>query len=363
MHKDSGIREDCLNLDKDFVSRVTHTVLGLTTANNHFSLYRESFEEVLENEVDVERTYRPASSDLQFNAQLLCASLPPDPENLADRATMLGTIQSNWKADGRLKMFAWQGETDTVMYGRLKGPFADTVLGNGPGGFPTRNWTNSEQAVRWILKQASIGAADRDLFTLTVKVFVGKVQKLERPVKKATEASDGTAAGGGDGDENDDEGVAGDARRGKEVDKDEPQRAPAEEAMVVALPGSKLLPGANSHEQQKKAQKQYKKTMLKWAESGTVYIDCLIAAHVLDPHVPHIKALLFRAGVEWDDKERVIGVRKKQASAADGSASKGGDKEQRSRLRDVYEGTRMIVEFIHRGRICIGVCKRFLSMN
>ena len=91
-------------------------------------------------------------AQLQLNERALDLVLPVESETAAQKTLLLRAFQAPY-GSGELEVYETPGETEQDTRKRLLSrDLALAVVGVGPGSFPSRSWSHSEDAPRWIAR-------------------------------------------------------------------------------------------------------------------------------------------------------------------------------------------------------------------
>ena len=153
IHAKNTDREEAFKIMSDTASKIRRAILSITFAN-HRKLFRVALKEALAN-VHFERAAAPGALEKHRNLETLNHLIPDTEENQLRRSIIMGTF-GKWGV-GELTVHAAPRYTDQQIQAWLLGPVRRAIVGPGPGNFPSRSWTRSEQSVRFLALLALLG--------------------------------------------------------------------------------------------------------------------------------------------------------------------------------------------------------------
>ena len=135
------------------------SIVGVLKGGAHFKSLKEAFRVTMLMIPIYHKTANPGQ--LFLNSRALDLILPRDPENATKRELLLHTFQAPF-ASGAHEVYAIAGESEQDARERLLSKdISAAVLGSGPGSFPSRSWSQSEDAPRWVARLILLNLFDQ----------------------------------------------------------------------------------------------------------------------------------------------------------------------------------------------------------
>ena len=346
LHVASGDKEDVALLVEGLKTCFTHSYLWLHWGNN-VSAFRQSCRRVLSRRAEQITCQRVSRRQVTANLTFLFSLYPGRSlKNRAEQLFLAESLPGNWKdKKGCIQIKVTEGGNAEEALDQALDKVTRVLIGSGPMSFPSRNWIHFEKTPQWIARMSSV----HNLFEDTVidYFFTHHPEELEALRPRTAGRHDGPALAMLMPPAND---VDGDTAYDDVGDEPVPEAEGAAANLAEASGGSEavdhnLSAGGASVSQdllnagiakeddiwkaRYKAQKNWRKTVLRWVLSGNVSGDSTMCAVVFRLHSSDIAQRLSRSGKKYS----------KEVEKSDREAHANGTLNDKwtCRLADMYE--------------------------